>query len=92
MTTTHVDDTLIALDPKLEKKTQLTGKFLDVKVREYENITFLWVTIVTRDDASRLMNQGEYRRKINLVDKLCSYEQFRSRRHEIALLTHIIRH
>lgn len=68
---------------------QLTRRLLDAKTREYYNLTFAEVTIATRNDGSLLMHQADYAKKIQLLDKRCTYEQFRSRRHELAWLTNM---
>lgn len=66
ITATHVDDTLSGGDPSFEKTTRLTGKIFDVKPREYDNVTFAGVTILTRNDGSRVMHQAEYGKKLEL--------------------------
>lgn len=88
LTATHVDDTLSAGDASFEKLSQLTGKVFDAKPRQYENLTFAGVTVETMEDGSRLMHQADYGNKISLLEKGCTFEEFKSRRHELAWLTH----
>lgn len=85
---THVDDTLSAGNSGFEKYTQITAKRFDAKPREYENLTFAVVTIETNADGSRKMHQAQYANKLQVLHKECKYEEFRSRRHELAWITH----
>lgn len=85
---THVDDTLSAGNKAFEESTQVTSQRFDAKPREYENLTFAGVTIKTNPDGSRMMHQAQYAKKIETVEKKCTFERFRSRRHELAWITH----
>lgn len=85
---THVDDTLSAGNHKFDDETRITGIMFDAKPRTYDNLTFAGVTINTNPDGSRLMHQTEYAQKIQPLDKNCTYEEFRSRRHKLAWITH----
>lgn len=85
---THVDDTLSAGDKKFEQDTRITARRFDAKPREYETLNFAGVSIETQQNGSRLMHQAQYAAKIELLDKNCDYEIFRSRRHELAWITH----
>lgn len=88
VTATHVDDTLSAGDRAFEEASRITGKVFDAKPRQYNNLTFAGATIYTREDGSRLMHQADYANKLSLLEKGCTFTQFRSRRHELAWLTH----
>lgn len=85
---THVDDTLSAGDRIFEKDAQLTAKRFDAKPRQYDTLGFAGVSIETKSDGSRLMHQAKYAARIQLLDKGCSYEEFRSWRHELPWITH----
>lgn len=85
---THVDETLAAGCSTFEQETRKTAKQFDAKPREFQNLTFAGVSIETNSDGSRLMHQAQYADKIELLKKDCSFETFRSRRHELAWITH----
>lgn len=81
---THVDDNLSTGNKQFENETRVTSKKFDAKPRTYDNLTFAGVTISTNTDWSRIMQQTEYAHKIQLLNKGCTYEEFRSKRHELA--------
>lgn len=85
---THVDDTLSTGNRDFEQHSQITARRFDAKTREYDNITFTGVTIKTLSDGSRKIHQAQYAEKINTINKGCTYEQFHSRRHKPAWITH----
>lgn len=85
---THVDDTLSAVTERFEEESKVTAQSFDAKPRRYDTLKFAGVTMETNKDGSRLMHQSQYASKIEPLSKGYSYEQFRSRRHELAWIMH----
>lgn len=88
MIATHVDDTLCAGNRNFQKETLETARRFDAKSRELGTFTFAGVVITTTPDGSRTMHQYPYAKKLAVLDKKCSFPDFRSRRHELGWITH----
>lgn len=80
---THVDDTLGVGRKSFQRETTETARRFDAKPREIGSFVFAGVVIETNDDGNRAMHQQPYAERLNLVDKDCSFDMFRSRRHEL---------
>ena len=86
---THVDDVLAAGTPSFN--SDITSKIhrrFDAKPHEHGALTFAGVTIETDEEGCYVMHQKLYAEKLKRLEKGSSFELFRSRRHELAWITH----
>lgn len=87
LTGAYVDDTLGAGDTAFEKESEVTGERFQSKAREEGNIEFAGIQI-EKEEAGFLMHQERFALKISPLSKECTFTDFRSKRHQLAWLTH----
>ena len=81
---THVDDTLFAGTKDFKQAGKRIEDRFDATVREESDITFTGIHIEENEDGSFTLHHRLYAERLKALRPDCSFEQFRSRRHEIA--------
>lgn len=87
MTGAYVDDTIGTGDKAFEKESEATGDRFQSKPREVGNFQFAGIQI-EEINGGYLMHQQRYAQRIPPLPKHCTFNEFRSKRHELAWLTH----
>lgn len=86
MTGAYVDDIIGTGDAAFEKESEVTGERFQSKARETGNFQFAGIQI--EKEGGYLMHQERFALKIKPLSKQCTFPEFRSKRHELAWLTH----
>lgn len=87
MTGAYADDTIGTGDAEFERESEATGKRFQSKAREAGNSQFAGIQIEEQSTGC-LMHQERFALKIISLTKQCAFPDFRSKRHELAWLTH----
>lgn len=87
LTGAYVDNTIGAGELQFENESMATSERFQSKERENDNFQFAGIQLEKRADGY-LMHQERFARKIKLLSKDCTFSDFRSKRHELACLTH----
>lgn len=89
LTGAYIDDIIGDGDREFEEKAKLTGAPFKSKAREYDHFQFVGIQIKTTSDRYS-MNQEQFARMITVLSDGCTFSEFRSKRHELAWLTHTL--
>lgn len=84
---THVDDTLAAGNNSFEEHSRKTERTFESKARTYTPFTFAGIEIEDTKDGY-VMHQSKFAVKINFMPQNATFPMFRSKRQELAWLTH----
>lgn len=87
MTGAYVDDTIGTEDAKFEKESEATGERFQSNARDTGSFQFAGIQI-EEEEGGYLMHQERFALKITQLSKQCTFSEFRSKRHELAWLTH----
>lgn len=87
MTGAYVDDTIGTGDRVFEEESEMTGERFQSKASEMDRFQFAGIQI-EQFEGGYLMHQERIARKISMLSRQFTYREFRSKRHELAWLTH----
>lgn len=84
---TYEDDTISTGNDSFHELSKVTEKLFDSKPRQYVCFMFTGISI-KKIQTNYLLNQTHYGSKLKLFNLDCTFEEFQSRRYEIAWITH----
>lgn len=84
---THVDDTLSTGNKRFEEESRLTEQKFDSKARSYRKFTFAGIELEPHYEGYKL-HQQKFAAKIDFLSQLATFPLFRSKRQELAWVTH----
>ena len=84
----YVDDQLGCGTKEFVKYSEETEKKFKSRARCFDKLHFAGIEIDTLQDGSILMHQEPHAKKLKNLEENCTFDDFRSRRHELAWLTH----
>ena len=88
LVSTHVDDVLAAGLESFNNEVKKINERLDAKPGETVPLTFYGMDIIETPEGSYKMCQIQYADKLHIAPHECSFALFRSRRYEMAWITH----